>query len=105
MRIWCAAASTGEEPYSIAITAADALGSRADVQILATDIDTRVLEAAQRGVYALDAVERLDFCAMGDARHVSATVMLPAPINGHDRVKVHSLYVPAGGDEAEGREA
>lgn len=51
--------------------------------------------------YPIDAVERLDFCAMGDARHVSATVMLPAPINGHDRVKVHSLYVPAGGDEAD----
>ncbi len=60
VRIWCAAASTGEEPYSIAITAAEALGGRADVQILATDIDTRVLEAAQRGVYPLDAVERLD---------------------------------------------
>lgn len=62
-RIWCSAASTGEEPYSIAITAADALGGRgraADVQILATDIDTRVLEAAQRGVYPLESVERLD---------------------------------------------
>ena len=61
VRIWCAAASTGEEPYSIAITAADALGRPSgDVQILATDIDTRVLEAAQRGVYPRDAVERLD---------------------------------------------
>lgn len=61
VRIWCAAASTGEEPYSIAITAADAVGRPGpEVQILATDIDTRVLETAHRGVYPLEAVERLD---------------------------------------------
>lgn len=55
LRIWCNAASTGEEPYSLAITALEALGPQADVRILATDIDTKVLAAAQRGVYAADA--------------------------------------------------
>ncbi len=60
-RIWCAAASTGEEPYSIAITAAEAYGRLPPpVEILATDIDTQVLEVARRGVYPLERVARLD---------------------------------------------
>ncbi|MBI5721195.1 MAG: chemotaxis protein CheR [Burkholderiales bacterium] len=55
LRIWCSAASTGEEPYSIAITAVEALGASARVEILASDIDTQVLATAERGVYAADA--------------------------------------------------
>ncbi|MBV8124586.1 MAG: chemotaxis protein CheR [Burkholderiaceae bacterium] len=55
VRIWCCAASTGEEPYSIAITCAEALGSGASVQIVASDIDTNVLNTARRGVYNADA--------------------------------------------------
>ncbi|MDT7836649.1 CheR family methyltransferase [Aquabacterium sp. OR-4] len=51
LRIWCSAASTGEEPYSIAMTVAEALGSSANVRIVASDIDTKVLATAQRGVY------------------------------------------------------
>src|SRR5574343_1779116 len=53
-RIWCCAASTGEEPYSLAITVAEALGSNAQVQIIASDIDTNVLNTARRGVYNAD---------------------------------------------------
>lgn len=55
IRIWCCAASTGEEPYSLAISAVEALGLQAPVKILASDIDTNVLAQAQRGVYAADA--------------------------------------------------
>ena len=55
VRIWCCAASTGEEPYSIAMTCSEALGSSAQVQISASDIDTNVLIAAKRGVYNADA--------------------------------------------------
>ncbi len=55
LRIWCNAASTGEEPYSLAITVTEALGANADVKILCTDIDTKVLATAERGVYAGDA--------------------------------------------------
>ncbi|WP_372526720.1 CheR family methyltransferase [Piscinibacter sp.] len=54
LRIWCNAASTGEEPYSIAMTVAEATGG-AGVQIVASDIDTKVLATAARGVYAADA--------------------------------------------------
>lgn len=51
-RIWCAASSSGEEPYTIAITGCEALGPQADLQILATDISTKALEKAKRAVYA-----------------------------------------------------
>jgi chemotaxis protein methyltransferase CheR len=54
LRLWCNAASTGEEPYSLAITVTEALGVNADVKILCTDIDTKVLATAARGVYAAD---------------------------------------------------
>jgi chemotaxis protein methyltransferase CheR len=54
-RIWCAASSTGEEPYSIAMTMVEAYKSDTPpVEIIASDIDTDVLAHAQRGVYALD---------------------------------------------------
>lgn len=61
VRLWCAAASTGEEPYSMAITAIETLGAAAadNVHILATDIDTQVLAKASTGIYAQERVERL----------------------------------------------
>ena len=51
IRIWCAAASTGEEPWSIAMTALETLGPGAQVKIFASDIDTEVLNTARTGVY------------------------------------------------------
>ena len=64
LAIWCCAASTGEEPYSIAMTACEAFDSPSPpVVVLATDIDTNVLATAARGVYPL---ERID--AIGEAR-------------------------------------
>ncbi len=60
VRIWCSAASTGEEPYSLAITACEAHDSlNPPVAILATDIDTNVLATAERGVYPLDRIEKV----------------------------------------------
>ncbi len=50
-RIWCNAASTGEEPYSLAMTVIDTLGADANVAIFCSDIDTKVLTTAGRGVY------------------------------------------------------
>jgi chemotaxis protein methyltransferase CheR len=54
-RIWCAASSTGEEPYSLAMVCAETMGLHAPVKILATDIDTNVLATASRGVYEAQA--------------------------------------------------
>lgn len=60
LRVWCSAASTGEEPYSIAMTVVEAFNSfTTPVSIIATDLDTNVLATADKGVYALDRVERL----------------------------------------------
>jgi chemotaxis protein methyltransferase CheR len=55
LRIWCNAASTGEEPYSIAMTVVETLGAASAVKVLASDIDTSVLRDAARGVYPADA--------------------------------------------------
>jgi chemotaxis protein methyltransferase CheR len=59
-RIWCSAASTGEEPYSLAMTACEAFNSLTPpVTIIASDIDTNVLNTARQGVYSVDRIEKL----------------------------------------------
>lgn len=75
IRIWCAASSTGEEPYSIAITLREALEAQrtptrgsvpnwgADMsacQIIASDIDTQVLATASKGIYREDSLTSVD---------------------------------------------
>ncbi|MEG1831774.1 MAG: CheR family methyltransferase [Burkholderiaceae bacterium] len=62
-RLWCAAASTGEEPWSIAMTAAEALTAGSKPSLIATDIDTNVLATAAQAVYSIDSAQ-----ACGDAR-------------------------------------
>lgn len=58
--VWCTAASTGEEPCSIAMTLDEALGrSIAGPRVWATDIDTEVLEKANNAVYKLSDLESL----------------------------------------------
>jgi len=63
MEIWSAACSSGEEPYSIAMCLSDALarerGVRREFSILATDISTRVLAIAKRGVYPAERFQAL----------------------------------------------
>lgn len=60
MSVWCCASSTGEEPYSLAMTAVEAHGSlNPPVHIVASDIDTQVLQKAQAGVYGADRLEKV----------------------------------------------
>jgi chemotaxis protein methyltransferase CheR len=59
-RLWSAACATGEEPYTLALCALEALGERRpDVRVLATDISTRALRTAEAGVYAAERLEGL----------------------------------------------
>ncbi|HEX7990410.1 MAG TPA: CheR family methyltransferase [Stenotrophomonas sp.] len=61
LKLWSCAASTGEEPYSMAITACEAFSSMTPpVRIIATDVDTQVLATASQGVYAMDRIAGLD---------------------------------------------
>jgi chemotaxis protein methyltransferase CheR len=57
-RIWSAACSSGEEPYTIAMVAADTLGDR-QWEIQASDISTRVLESARTGLYPMERAEHI----------------------------------------------
>lgn len=61
MSVWCSAASTGEEPYSIAMTLIEALGERAGTaaSVMATDIDTQVLAKARAGIFTIEQVSKL----------------------------------------------
>lgn len=61
LRIWSAGCSTGEEPYSIAMVLKEVIGDNPnwDARILATDLDTKVLEKASNGIYEQSRVEGL----------------------------------------------
>lgn len=61
IRIWCSASSTGEEPYTIAMTLWDAIDqpTQWNCKILASDISTRVLEKAAKGIYEDERVQSL----------------------------------------------
>lgn len=57
-RVWSAACSSGQEPYTLAMVLADSLGE-IPWEILASDISTRVLERARTGQYALEQAEKV----------------------------------------------
>lgn len=61
LKVWCAASSSGEEPYTLAFEALQEFSTNkpTPVRILATDISTRVLERATQGIYPLSAYEKL----------------------------------------------
>jgi chemotaxis protein methyltransferase CheR len=60
LKVWCCAASTGEEPYSILITAIDALGPQPNLALMASDIDSKVLSIAARGVYRIENMRNIN---------------------------------------------
>jgi chemotaxis protein methyltransferase CheR len=58
--VWCSASSTGEEPYSIAMTAIESLGANASFKLVASDIDSKVLASAAQGIYRMENLKGLD---------------------------------------------
>ena len=61
IEIWCSASSTGEEPYSIAMTLCEVFNTLVPpAHIIATDIDTNVLNTAANGVYPLERLDKMD---------------------------------------------
>lgn len=70
LRIWCAASSSGEEPYTIAMVLADVLGDE-PWEVIGSDISTRVLEKARGGHYPMTRIEGIPrdyltrFCLKG----------------------------------------
>lgn len=64
--VWSAGCSTGEEPYTIAITIKEAAGIRpVDARIFATDISTKVLRIAEAGIYPEDRVKKINVPVLG----------------------------------------
>lgn len=62
LRIWCAASSTGEEAYTLAMLVDEFFGKEKmwwDAKILATDISSTVLDTAQKGIYSIEQIEPL----------------------------------------------
>lgn len=61
LRIWSSACSTGEEPYSIAMTLLESSINRSkwDARVLATDVNTEVLSSARNGIYSEEALAKL----------------------------------------------
>lgn len=79
-RVWSAASSSGEEAYTIAMVLADLLGST-EWQVLGTDISTRVLDRARKGLYPMERASTIppaflkQYCLKGQNRHEGLFLM------------------------------
>jgi len=84
IRLWSAACSSGQEPYSIGLTLLSVMPDAAqfDIRVLATDLDPNVLAAAQAGVYEASLLEPVP-AALRSRWFVKAEVDEP------DRLRVH----------------
>lgn len=83
VRVWSCAASTGEEPYSIAMVLREVLGDQADARVVATDIDTDALERARRAIYPQGHIDKISeervrqFFLRGRGAHKGAVRLRP----------------------------
>lgn len=86
-RLWCAAAATGEEPYTLSMVVQEAADRRIpDIKILATDISTRALRACQEGRYEEEKLKNVPEASrrrwfQRDGRHFVAGPELRAPLS------------------------
>ena len=120
-RVWSAACSSGEEPYSIAMVLADVLGN-APWEITASDISTRVLERARLGHYPMERASHVPqdylrrFCLKGireqagtllveralrqrvQFRQVNLNTDLPADLGSYDVVFLRNVMIYFNGD-------
>jgi chemotaxis protein methyltransferase CheR len=75
LRVWCAASSTGEETWSLAMMLADALGIDGDWQLLGSDISDIAIDKARRAHYSMQRIEGIPapylrrFCLKGTGPH------------------------------------
>jgi len=95
VKVWCAAASTGEEPYSLAMVLADQLGADG-WQLLATDICNRALQQASSGLYRLERMDLLPvdylkrFCRRGTGAY-QGMMMVDRELRERVRFEQHNL--------------
>lgn len=83
-QVWSAAASSGEEAYSVALLMAERYGLASSWQIVGTDINTQVLNTARRGIYPIQAAARIpqnllkSFCVKGKGKDEGWFMFKPA---------------------------
>ncbi len=95
LRIWSAACSSGEEPYSIAMLLDDVLGI-SPWEIVATDLNTRVLDMARRGQYPMERMSEIPknylskYCLKGVGSQ-DGTLLIERKLRERIQFKQHNL--------------
>jgi two-component system, chemotaxis family, CheB/CheR fusion protein len=92
LRVWCAGCATGEEPYSLAMLIAEAVGDDPlDVRIFATDVDNDAIAFARRGLYAASVVANVPeplreryMTRSGDRYEISKAIRAMTVFGQHD---------------------
>jgi len=102
LRVWSAACSSGEEPYSIAMVLADVLGN-APWDVTASDISTRVLQRARTGHYPMERASHVPndylrrFCMKG-VREQTGTLLVARPLRERVTFRQVNLNTALPGD-------
>ncbi len=99
VRIWSAACASGEECYSLAMVLADVLGEQAAWEVLGSDISSRVLASAQRGLYPMERGHHIPpellkrFCLRGTGDYMG-TLLVESGLRKRVRFKPINLIEP-----------
>jgi len=98
-RTWSAAASTGQEVWSLAMVLAEALGPQGNWSILGSDISQRVLQVASDGLYSENHIKGIPteclrkYCMKGQGRH-AGTMRIGDALRAHAAFRIINLAVP-----------